>query len=77
MVSMYIYINSSNSSSVDARAGTTIVGAEKEGEVKTIASRAGKAGASTLAIAVALGLIDGGAIVFGSERAKLLEQKDL
>ena len=70
-------MNSLNSSSVDAGAGTAIVGVEREGEAKTGASKAGRAGAGTLATGVALGLTDGGAVVFGSEGAELLEREIL
>ena len=70
-------MNSLNSSSVDAGAGAAIVGVEREGEAKTGASKAGRAGAGTLATSVALGLTDGGAVVFGSEGAELLEREDL
>ena len=70
-------MNSLNSSSVDAGAGTAIVGVEREGKAKTGASEVGRAGAGTLATGVALGLKDGGAVVFGLEGAELLEREDL
>ena len=70
-------MNSLNSSSVDAGAGTAIAGAEREGEAETDASGADRTGAGTLAIGVALGLTDGGAVVFGSEGVELLEREDL
>ena len=70
-------MNSLNSSSVDAGAGTAIAGAEREGEAEIGVSGADRTGAGTLATSVALGLIDGGEVVFGLEGAKLLEWEDL
>ena len=70
-------MNSLNSSSVDAGAGTAIVGVERKGEAKTGASKAGRASAGTLATGVALGLTDGGVVIFGLEGAELLEREDL
>ena len=70
-------MNSLNSFSVDAGAGTAIAGAEREEEAKTGASGAGKTGAGTLATGGALGLIYRGVVVFGSEEAELLEREDL
>ena len=69
-------MNSLNSSSVDAGVGTAIVEAEKEEEAKTGASGAGKFSADILIIGVALGLTDGGAVVFRLEGAELLERED-
>ena len=70
-------MNSLTSSSVDTGAGTAIVGAEREGEAKTNASRAGKAGAGTLATGVTLRLTDGPEVVFSSEGTELLKRKNL
>ena len=70
-------MNSLKSFSVDARAETTIAGAERKGEAETGISEAGKTGASTLATGVALGLTDGGAVVLGLEGAERLKRKDL
>ena len=70
-------MNSLNSSSVDAGAGTAIVRVEREEEAKKGTSEAGRAGAGTLASGVALGLTDRGAVIFRSEEAELLERKDL
>ena len=66
-------MNSLNSSSVDAGAGTAISGAEREEEVETDAFGVGKTDAGTLATSVALGLIDTSIVVFGLEGAELLE----
>ena len=65
-------MNSLNSSSVDAGAGTAIVGVGREGE-----AGAGKAGASILATDVALRQTDGGIVVFCLDGTKLLEWEDL
>ena len=70
-------MNSLNSFSVDAGAGTAIAGAERECEAKTGASGAGRTGAGTLATGIALGLTDGGAVIFGLEGVELLEREDL
>ena len=70
-------MNSLNSSSVDAGAGTAIVEAERKREAETGASGAGRIGAGTLATGVALGLTDGGTVIFGSEGAELLEREDV
>ena len=51
-------MNSLNSSSIDARAGTAIVGAEIEGEAETGAFRVAKTGTGTLATVVAFGPTD-------------------
>ena len=66
-----------NSFLVDARARTSIAGAERENEAEIDASRAGRAGAGILATSIALGLTDGGVVVFGSEETELLEWEDL
>ena len=60
-------MNSLNSSSIDAGVGTAIAGAERKGEFETSASEVGKIGAGILATGVALGLIDGGEVVFCSK----------
>ena len=70
-------MNSLKSSSVDARAGTAIAGAEREGKAEIGASGASRSGAGILATGVALGLTDGVAVVFGLKGAELLERKDL
>ena len=70
-------MNSLKSSSVDAGAGIAITGADREGEAGTGVSGAGRAGAGTLATDVALGLLNGGAVVFDSEETELLEREDL
>ena len=70
-------MNSLKSSSVDARAGTAIAGAEREGEAGTSASGAGRAGAGTMARGVALGLLNGGVVVFGLKGTELLEREDI
>ena len=69
-------MNSLNSSSVDDGAETAIARAEREEEAKTGASGAGRTGPGTLAIGIARGLTDGGAVVFGSKGAELLERKN-
>ena len=70
-------MNSLNSSSIDTGVGTAIAGAERKGEVKTGASEVGKICAGILATGVALGLTDGGEVVFCSEGTELLEWRDL
>ena len=70
-------MNSLYSFSVDARAGTAIAGGEREGEAESSISGVDRTGAGTLATSVALGITEWGAVVFGSERAKLLEREDL
>ena len=59
-------MNSLNSSSVDAKARTAIVGVEREGEAKINVSKVGRAGADTLAT---------GVVVFCLEGAELPERK--
>ena len=68
-------MNSLNSFSVDVEVGTAIAVAEKKEEVGTCGSGGDRAGVGLLAIGVALGLTDGGVIIFGLEGAELLERK--
>ena len=65
-------MNSLNNSLVDAGAGTATIQAEREEEVRTDTSGAGRVSAGILAIVVALELTDGGDVVFGVEDAELL-----
>ena len=70
-------MNSLYSFSVDAGAETAIARVEREIEAETFASGAGRAGADTLTIGVALGIIDEGVVVFDLEEPELLEREDL
>ena len=62
---------------MDVGAGTVILGEEREGEAKIDAFGLVRASTGTLLTGVALGLTDGGAVVFRLEKAKLLEREKM